>query len=74
MSFTLSGSAAVQIAAPDPNSVLNPGLQIFPFYAFNLERRFYALYEIEDAHNNPLGVYINGVHMGIDNDLFELAK
>lgn len=75
MSFTpIFSSSTSLIAAPDTTIVLNYNLIVFPFLSVDPKPVYYTLYEVKDKEDTPLGVFINGVHMHVDNDVFELSK
>lgn len=73
MSFTPNVNSKKVIDQPKLIT-LNPSLGVFPFAAKRLEPRYYTLYELKDANNFSNGVLINGVHMGVDSDIFKLDR
>ena len=73
MSFTPNIIVQTQIQVP-AITTLNPDLVLFPFLSTTIEDKYYTLYELTSLAGESLGVLINGVHMGVEDDVFELAK
>jgi hypothetical protein len=45
---------------------------MFPFPCRRVENRYYTLTEAKDGNDNSLGAFINGIHMEVDSDVFEM--
>lgn len=74
MTFSANIKVKDPIKVPSAPAVLNSNLLIFPFNVFNLVVRFYTLYEVTNAAGNSIGVFINGAHMGAENEIFHMSK